>query len=227
MRTPWRRRDVRNEQWEHGARRFRYRVQGEALTTVADRPGLPTRNGSARLGQSALGAGNTPEVVPKRSCPRAGSDASSLPPPAQAALRRAWVARPIAGVDAAPSGIVGTGANPRPSPPTIPVLERIVAVLDEQLLIGIERRGHGEEHECEVARVPEAVLAYLDPPQLAGPRPAHRSLIPPWLVKCLLGLSPAQAVLGCTGCGGARGRPGLLRSATLISGGPMTGCLIG
>jgi DNA-binding XRE family transcriptional regulator len=39
--------------------------------------------------------------------------------------------------------------------PTIPVLKRILAVLDEELLIGIERRLPDEEHEREVAPVPE------------------------------------------------------------------------
>jgi ribosome-binding protein aMBF1 (putative translation factor) len=39
--------------------------------------------------------------------------------------------------------------------PTIPVLKRILAVLDEELLIGIERRFPGEEAEREVAPVPE------------------------------------------------------------------------
>ncbi|MBS1676002.1 MAG: helix-turn-helix domain-containing protein [Actinobacteria bacterium] len=43
--------------------------------------------------------------------------------------------------------------------PTIPVLKRILAVLEEELLIGIERRESGEEPEREVAPVPEAALA--------------------------------------------------------------------
>jgi len=43
--------------------------------------------------------------------------------------------------------------------PTIPVLKRILAVLDEELLIGIERREADEEPEREVAPVPEAALA--------------------------------------------------------------------
>jgi ribosome-binding protein aMBF1 (putative translation factor) len=38
--------------------------------------------------------------------------------------------------------------------PTIPVLKRILAVLDEDLLIGIERRVPGEESEREIAAVP-------------------------------------------------------------------------
>jgi ribosome-binding protein aMBF1 (putative translation factor) len=38
--------------------------------------------------------------------------------------------------------------------PTIPVLKRILAVLDEELLIGIERQISGEEPEREVAPVP-------------------------------------------------------------------------
>lgn len=43
--------------------------------------------------------------------------------------------------------------------PTIPVLKRILAVLDEELLIGIERREDDEEPEREVAPVPQAALA--------------------------------------------------------------------
>lgn len=43
--------------------------------------------------------------------------------------------------------------------PTIPVLKRILAVLDEELLIGIERRETDEEPEREVAPVPEVALA--------------------------------------------------------------------
>lgn len=39
--------------------------------------------------------------------------------------------------------------------PTLPVLKRILAVLDEELLIGVERRGGlDEEAEREVAPVP-------------------------------------------------------------------------
>ena len=41
--------------------------------------------------------------------------------------------------------------------PTIPVLKRILAVLDEQLLIGIETQAPDEEREREVAPVPEAI----------------------------------------------------------------------
>ena len=41
--------------------------------------------------------------------------------------------------------------------PTIPVLRRILAVLDEELLIGIERRVQGEDPEREVAPVPAAI----------------------------------------------------------------------
>ncbi len=41
--------------------------------------------------------------------------------------------------------------------PTIPVLKRILAVLDEDLLIGIERRAPGEKPEREVAPAPELV----------------------------------------------------------------------
>jgi ribosome-binding protein aMBF1 (putative translation factor) len=43
--------------------------------------------------------------------------------------------------------------------PTIPVLKRILAVLDEELLIGIERQVPDEEPEREVAPVPETVAA--------------------------------------------------------------------
>lgn len=43
--------------------------------------------------------------------------------------------------------------------PTIPVLKRILAVLDEELLIGIERRAPGEEPEREVAPAPELAAA--------------------------------------------------------------------
>lgn len=39
--------------------------------------------------------------------------------------------------------------------PTIPVLKRVLAVLDEELLIGMERRSSGEESEREVAPAPE------------------------------------------------------------------------
>lgn len=41
--------------------------------------------------------------------------------------------------------------------PTIPVLKRILAVLDEELLIGIERQIPDEEPEREVAPVPELI----------------------------------------------------------------------
>lgn len=42
--------------------------------------------------------------------------------------------------------------------PTIPVLKRILAVLDEELLIGVERRGgRDEDGEREVAPVPALV----------------------------------------------------------------------
>lgn len=41
--------------------------------------------------------------------------------------------------------------------PTIPVLKRILAVLDEELLVGIERQVPDEESEREVAPVPELV----------------------------------------------------------------------
>jgi ribosome-binding protein aMBF1 (putative translation factor) len=43
--------------------------------------------------------------------------------------------------------------------PTIPVLQRILAVLDEDLLIGIERRIPGEESEREIAGVPGVIGA--------------------------------------------------------------------
>lgn len=43
--------------------------------------------------------------------------------------------------------------------PTIPVLKRILAVLDEELLIGIERQVPDEEPEREVAPVPELATA--------------------------------------------------------------------
>ncbi len=43
--------------------------------------------------------------------------------------------------------------------PTIPVLKRILAVLDEELLIGIERRGDNSETEREIAAVPELASA--------------------------------------------------------------------
>jgi DNA-binding XRE family transcriptional regulator len=43
--------------------------------------------------------------------------------------------------------------------PTIPVLKRILAALDEELLIGIERRVPDEEPEREVAPVPELAAA--------------------------------------------------------------------
>ena len=43
--------------------------------------------------------------------------------------------------------------------PTIPVLKRILAVLDEQLLIGIERTNPEEESEREIAPAPDALSA--------------------------------------------------------------------
>jgi DNA-binding XRE family transcriptional regulator len=43
--------------------------------------------------------------------------------------------------------------------PTIPVLKRILAVLDEELLIGVERRAPDEEPEREVAPAPELAAA--------------------------------------------------------------------
>jgi DNA-binding XRE family transcriptional regulator len=43
--------------------------------------------------------------------------------------------------------------------PTIPVLKRILAVLDEELLIGFERRNPDEEPEREIAPAPELAAA--------------------------------------------------------------------
>jgi DNA-binding XRE family transcriptional regulator len=43
--------------------------------------------------------------------------------------------------------------------PTIPVLTRILAVLDEHLLIGIERQTPGQEPEREVAPAPDSMSA--------------------------------------------------------------------
>jgi DNA-binding XRE family transcriptional regulator len=43
--------------------------------------------------------------------------------------------------------------------PTIPVLNRILAVLDEQLLIGIERQSPGHEPERELAPAPDSMSA--------------------------------------------------------------------
>ena len=43
--------------------------------------------------------------------------------------------------------------------PTIPVLKRILAVLDEELLIGVERRVADEEPEREVAPAPGLAAA--------------------------------------------------------------------
>lgn len=43
--------------------------------------------------------------------------------------------------------------------PTIPVLKRILAVLDEELLIGIERQIPDEEPERELAPAPELTAA--------------------------------------------------------------------
>jgi DNA-binding XRE family transcriptional regulator len=43
--------------------------------------------------------------------------------------------------------------------PTIPVLKRILAVLDEELLIGIQRQVPDEEAEREVAPAPELAAA--------------------------------------------------------------------
>jgi DNA-binding XRE family transcriptional regulator len=42
--------------------------------------------------------------------------------------------------------------------PTIPVLKRILAVLDEELLIGIERQVPDEEPERELAPAPEVAV---------------------------------------------------------------------
>jgi ribosome-binding protein aMBF1 (putative translation factor) len=43
--------------------------------------------------------------------------------------------------------------------PTIPILKRILAVLDEELLIGIERQVPDEEPERELAPAPELAAA--------------------------------------------------------------------
>jgi DNA-binding XRE family transcriptional regulator len=43
--------------------------------------------------------------------------------------------------------------------PTIPILQRILAVLDEQLLIGIERQNPDEEPEREIAPAPQPLVA--------------------------------------------------------------------
>jgi hypothetical protein len=43
--------------------------------------------------------------------------------------------------------------------PTIPVLQRILRVLDEELLIGIERRVSDDDLEREVAPVPSRPTA--------------------------------------------------------------------
>jgi ribosome-binding protein aMBF1 (putative translation factor) len=43
--------------------------------------------------------------------------------------------------------------------PTIPVLKRVLAVLDEQLLIGIERTNPDEGSEREIAPAPEVLSA--------------------------------------------------------------------
>ncbi|MGE3448791.1 MAG: helix-turn-helix domain-containing protein [Microbacteriaceae bacterium] len=43
--------------------------------------------------------------------------------------------------------------------PTIPVLQRILAVLDEELLIGIERRGDDSGTEREIAAAPALASA--------------------------------------------------------------------
>ncbi|HET6951159.1 MAG TPA: hypothetical protein VFI47_12330 [Acidimicrobiales bacterium] len=43
--------------------------------------------------------------------------------------------------------------------PTIPVLQRILRVLDEELLIGIERRVDNDEPEREIAPVPSRLTA--------------------------------------------------------------------
>lgn len=42
--------------------------------------------------------------------------------------------------------------------PTIPVLQRILAVLDEQLLIGIKRQTADEEPELEIAPAPHVLV---------------------------------------------------------------------
>jgi hypothetical protein len=52
--------------------------------------------------------------------------------------------------------------------PTIPVLSRILAALDERLLIGMERKSPGKEPEREVAPAPEAIGARGLRPSTAG-----------------------------------------------------------
>lgn len=47
------------------------------------------------------------------------------------------------------------GVEPVAMTMTIPVLKRILAVLDEELLIGIDRRVPDEDPEREVAPAPE------------------------------------------------------------------------
>ncbi|HVO54997.1 MAG TPA: helix-turn-helix domain-containing protein [Solirubrobacterales bacterium] len=42
--------------------------------------------------------------------------------------------------------------------PTIPVLKRILAVLDEELLIGVQRRAPAEDPERQVAPAPELAV---------------------------------------------------------------------
>ncbi len=56
--------------------------------------------------------------------------------------------------------------------PTIPVLKRILAVLDEELPIGIQRRLPDEEPEREVAPVPELAPNLTEPQVAAMARPA-------------------------------------------------------
>jgi transcriptional regulator with XRE-family HTH domain len=63
--------------------------------------------------------------------------------------------------------------------PTIPVLKRILAVLDEELLIGIERQVPDEEPEREVAPVPELIWTPIcQVPNHQGPAEAGPLLGP-------------------------------------------------
>ena len=43
--------------------------------------------------------------------------------------------------------------------PTFATLQRVLKVLDEELLIGIERRGPGEDPEREIAAAPNVAAA--------------------------------------------------------------------
>lgn len=56
--------------------------------------------------------------------------------------------------------------------PTIPVLQRILAVLEEELLLGIETAGPGEDRDREIAPVPDYLNGSDCPPSNATV-PAH------------------------------------------------------